>query len=241
MEKKQAIEERFAILHNEVYCQMTNAEKNEFDPEVELPVLKKMPIDLKKIYNLSNREDTFENRRRREKRCSVLMKKMEDGDFKEVKKEIKSRYFRSINAISVDITDLSNDLQCRCCEKTVREKLRLCFDLVKYKSVKRIPFAMKNDVADLINQWLDHAKTLKKCANSTENIFDHLKTDEVILVYRTYLFVKKIILVECTDKADYDAKVAELHKDKNLCAVYAAARVLSHFDKSALGDIPFVQ
>ena len=152
MEKKQAIEERFAILHNEVYCQMTNAEKNEFDPEVELPVLKKMPIDLKKIYNLSNREDTFENRRRREKRCSVLMKKMEDGDFKEVKKEIKSRYFRSINAISVDITDLSDDLQCRCCEKTVREKLRLCFDLVKYKSVKGIPFAMKNDVTVLINQ-----------------------------------------------------------------------------------------
>ena len=241
MEKKQAIKEKFAILHNEVYCQMTNAEKNEFDPEVELPVLKKMPIDLKKIYNLSNREDTFENRRRREERCSVLMKKLEDGDFKEAKKEIKSHYFRSINAISVDITDLSGDLQCRCCEKTVREKLRLCFDLVKYKSVKGIPFAMKNDVIVLINQWLDHAKTLKKCAKSTENIFDHLKTDEVLLVYRTYLFVKKIILVECTDKADYDAKVAELHKDKSLCAVYAAARVLSHFDKSALGDIPFVR
>ena len=241
MEKKQAIEEKFAVLHNEVYCQMTNAEKNEFDPEVELPVLKKMPIDLKKIYNLSNREDTFENRRRREKRCSVLMKKLEDGDFEEAKKEIKSNYFRSINAISVDITDLSDDLQCRCCEKTVREKLRLCFDLVKYKSVKGIPFAMKNDVTVLINQWLDHAKTLKKCANSAENIFDHLKTDEVLLVYRTYLFVKKIILVECTDKADYDAKVAVLHKDKNLCAVYAAARVLSHFDKSALGDIPFVR
>ena len=241
MEKKQAIEERFAILHNEVYCQMTNAEKNEFDPEVELPVLKEMPIDLKKIYNLSNREDTFENRRRREKRCSVLMKKLEDGDFKEAKKEIKSHYFRSINAISVDITDLSDDLQCRCCEKTVREKMRLCFDLVKYKSVKRIPFAMMNDVADLINQWLDYAKALKKCAKSTENIFDHLKTDEVLLVYRTYLFVKKTILVECTDKTDYDAKVAELHKDKNLCAVYAAARVLSHFDKSALGDIPFVR
>ena len=241
MEKKQAIKEKFAILHNEVYCQMTNAEKNEFDPEVELPVLKKMPIDLKKNYNLSNREDTFENRRRREERCSVLMKKLEDGDFKEAKKEIESHYFRSINAISVDITDLSGDLQCRCCEKTVREKLRLCFDLVKYKSVKGIPFAMKNDVIVLINQWLDHAKTLKKCAKSTENIFDHLKTDEVLLVYRTYLFVKKIILVECTDKADYDAKVAELHKDKSLCAVYAAARVLSHFDKSALGDIPFVR
>ena len=238
MEKKQAIKEKFAILHNEVYCQMTNAEKNEFDPEVELPVLKEMFIDLKKNYNLSNREDTFENRRRREKRCSVLMKKLEDGDFKEAKKEIKSHYFRSINAISVDITDLSGDLQCRCCEKTVREKLRLCFDLVKYKSVKGIPFAMKNDVIVLINQWLDHAK---KCAKSTENIFDHLKTDEVLLVYRTYLFVKKIILVECTDKADYDAKVAELHKDKSLCAVYAAARVLSHFDKSALGDIPFVR
>lgn len=241
MEKKQAIKEKFAILHNEVYCQMTNAEKNEFDPEVELPVLKEMFIDLKKNYNLSNREDTFENRRRREKRCSVLMKKLEDDDFKEAKKEIKSHYFRSINAISVDITDLSGDLQCRCCEKTVREKLRLCFDLVKYKSVKGIPFAMKNDVIVLINQWLDHAKTLKKCAKSTENIFDHLKTDEVLLVYRTYLFVKKIILVECTDKADYDAKVAELHKDKSLCAVYAAARVLSHFDKSALGDIPFVR
>ena len=241
MEKKQAIKEKFAILHNEVYCQITNAEKNEFDPEVELPVLKEMFIDLKKNYNLSNREDTFENRRRREKRCSVLMKKLEDGDFKEAKKEIKSHYFRSINAISVDITDLSGDLQCRCCEKTVREKLRLCFDLVKYKSVKGIPFAMKNDVIVLINQWLDHAKTLKKCAKSTENIFDNLKTDEVLLVYRTYLFVKKIILVECTDKADYDAKVAELHKDKSLCAVYAAARVLSHFDKSALGDIPFVR
>ena len=169
------------------------------------------------------------------------MKNWKDGDFKEAKKEIKSHYFRSINAISVDITDLSGDLQCRCCEKTVREKLRLCFDLVKYKSVKGIPFAMKNDVIVLINQWLDHAKTLKKCAKSTENIFDHLKTDEVLLVYRTYLFVKKIILVECTDKADYDAKVAELHKDKSLCAVYAAARVLSHFDKSALGDIPFVR
>ena len=240
MEKKQAIKEKFSILHNEVYCQMTNAEKNEFDPEVELPVLKEMFIDLKKNYNLSNREDTFE-KRRREKRCSVLMKKLEDGDFKEAKKEIKSHYFRSINAISVDITDLSGDLQCRCCEKTVREKLRLCFDLVKYKSVKGIPFAMKNDVIVLINQWLDHAKTLKKCAKSTENIFDHLKTDEVLLVYRTYLFVKKIILVECTDKADYDAKVAELHKDKSLCAVYAAARVLSHFDQSALGDIPFVR
>ena len=50
---------------------------------------------------------------------------------------------------------------------------------------------MMNDVTDLINQWLDHAKTLKKCAKSTENIFDHLKTDEVLLVYRTYLFVKR--------------------------------------------------
>ena len=59
MEKKQAIEERFAILHNEVYCQMTNAEKNEFDPEVELPVLKEMFIDLKKKLQFIKSERHF--------------------------------------------------------------------------------------------------------------------------------------------------------------------------------------
>lgn len=94
MEKKRAIEERFAILHNEVYCQMTNAEKNEFDPEVELPVLKEMFIDLKKNYNLSNRKDTFENRRRREKRCSVLMKNW--------KMAILRRQKRKSNLITLD-------------------------------------------------------------------------------------------------------------------------------------------
>ena len=59
MEKKQAIKEKFSILHNEVYCQMTNAEKNEFDPEVELPVLKEMFIDLKKKLQFIKSERHF--------------------------------------------------------------------------------------------------------------------------------------------------------------------------------------
>lgn len=41
MEKKQAIKEKFAILHNEVYCQMTNAEKNEFIRRLNCQYLRK--------------------------------------------------------------------------------------------------------------------------------------------------------------------------------------------------------
>lgn len=38
---------------------MTNAEKNEFDPEVELPVLKEMFIDLKKKLQFIKSERHF--------------------------------------------------------------------------------------------------------------------------------------------------------------------------------------
>lgn len=53
-----------------------------------------------------------------------------------------------------------------------------------------------------------------------------MNTEEIIFTYETYLFVKKIILIESNSKEEYDEKISSLHKNKILNAVYAAARTL---------------
>ena len=55
--QEKEIIEKLNILHSEVYQQMMNEEKNKYDPEIKLPFNKFVHIELKKKYNLANRDD----------------------------------------------------------------------------------------------------------------------------------------------------------------------------------------
>ncbi len=90
-QEKEIISEKLNILHFEVYHQMMNEEKNKYDPEIKLPFNKLVHIELKKKYNLTNRnDDTIKKQKRREKRPGELELKIKNNQTKEVKEIIKN-------------------------------------------------------------------------------------------------------------------------------------------------------
>ena len=71
-QEKEIIAEKLNILHSEVYQQMMNEEKNKYDPEIKLPFNKLVHIELKKKYNLANRnDDTIKKQKRRENSAKI--------------------------------------------------------------------------------------------------------------------------------------------------------------------------
>lgn len=219
-QEKEIISEKLNILHSEVYQQMMNEEKNKYDPEIKLPFNKFVHIELKKKYNLANRDgDTIKKQKRREKRPGELELKIKNNQTKEVKEIIKKHYYTSLTCISQHMEYICN-------EKTARKILKCLFTMTGYSNTEKVPEMLTDEAAELIKKWADHTKTLYKCCKSPEKSLDYMNTEEIIFTYETYLFVKKIILIESNSKEEYDEKISCLHKNKILNAVYAAARTL---------------
>ena len=117
-QEKEIISEKLNILHSEVYQQMMNEEKNKYDPEIKLPFNKFVHIELKKKYNLANRDDdTIKKQKRREKRPGELELKIKNNQTKEVKEIIKKHYYTSL-------TGISQHMEYICNEKTARKILK---------------------------------------------------------------------------------------------------------------------
>ena len=209
----------FDKLKMDVYTQMTDSQKNAFDPEVRLPVFEEQAVCEKKEYALVNREDTPENRKRREKCPSKLMQLIRNGEYDAAKKQIADQYYCSITAVS-------QNAKWKCEEKTARKILESMFDLVRYEPARGIHMAVAEEAVELGNEWCESARTLYRCSKPGGKLLDSMKRREFRLTYQTYLLAKKMILIECSDKKDYDNKVAKLHENTELMAVCAAASVL---------------
>lgn len=212
------VKEKIDALHSEVYKQMTDVTKNEYDPEICMPQFEKKRILLKNSYNLDCREDTPKNKKRREKRPGKLEENIVNGSIGAAKEMIKEQYYESITAVSQHRNWLCN-------EKTARKILKCIFGMIGYEA-DRIPYMLTVDVITLANQWIEHTKVLYKCSESPDIALDCMITEEMLLTYDIYLLAKKMILIDCSNETDYREKTAMLHKNKTMNALYAAARVL---------------
>ena len=96
------VKEKIDALHSEVYKQMTDVTKNEYDSEISMPQCEKKGISLKNSYNLDCREDTSKNKKRREKRPGKLEENIANGCIDEAKQMIKEQYYESITVAFVD-------------------------------------------------------------------------------------------------------------------------------------------
>lgn len=212
------VKEKIVVLHSEVYKQMTDVTKNEYDPEISMPQCEKKGLSLKNSYNLDFREDTPKNKKRREKRPGKLEENIANGCIDEAKEMIKEQYYESITAVSQHSNWLCN-------EKTARKIMKCIFGMIGYEA-DRIPYMLTVDVVTLANKWIEHTKVLYKCCKSPDIALDCMNTEEMLLTYDIYLLTKKMMLIDCSNETDYIVKTEILHKNKTMNALYAAARVL---------------
>ncbi|MCD7958637.1 MAG: hypothetical protein LUF89_03755 [Ruminococcus sp.] len=217
--KSNQTQEIIKTINREVHQQMINEEKNTYDPEIVMPLIKIEYIPLKKSYNIMSREDTKTNQKRRAKRPGELEEKIKEGKIAEAREIIKSQYYRSITATSQDERWLCN-------EKTARKILKSFFTMIGHHDIDKIHKSLANDVIKLGNRWLDHTKNLYICCQSLEKALDCMNAEEMILTYETYLLVKKMILIESDNEQAYHDKAATLLKEKTLNAVYAAGKIM---------------
>lgn len=99
---REIIEERFVKLHEEVYHQMMNEEKNGYDPEIMLPMCSMMDnIPMKNKYSVDSKDDdTFKKMKRREKRLSTLEEHLKNNHSEEAKTIIQKQYCVSITEVA---------------------------------------------------------------------------------------------------------------------------------------------
>lgn len=209
------VKEAISAINDTVVAQMTNEEKNGYDPEVQLPKhMEKKDIVIKKSYDLSNRETNNVNQKRRQKRPSTLETRMAEGKNSEVEELIRKQYYTTLTNISQQ--------QEYCDEKTAKKIVQQMFAMIGC-NIRNIPTAMTDEVIDCIKKWTPRAKTIYKYNREEIKPLD-MNQEEMSYVYDTYILTKKIVLINCINKEDYDKHIAELNKE--LTPVYAAIRAL---------------
>ncbi len=218
---REIIEERFVKLHEEVYHQMMNEEKNGYDPEIMLPMCSMMDnIPMKNKYSvISKDDDTFKKMKRREKRLSTLEEHLKNNHSEEAKTIIQKQYCVSIT----EIAHLAYDI---CSEKTAMRLIHALFNMIGYNHIKRIPRILVDDILENIRKWIPHTKTVYNCENKPDIMLDEMIAKEMLYTYEFYLIVKKIILIECKSETEYKEKTACLHNVKNRNGVYNVARTI---------------
>ena len=85
------------------------------------------------------------------------------------------------------------------------------------------PKTMVDETITIIKKWIPHSKTIYGYISRKIKPLD-MSQEEMIYVYDTYILVKKIILIDCVNKEDYDKRISGLNKE--LTPVYAAIRAL---------------
>ena len=90
-ETRKKVEEIATKISDSILAQMMNEEKNDYDSEIRLPNrMTNEKIVIKKSYNLENRENSGENKKRRESRISTLEKCIIDQKYEEAEEKILS-------------------------------------------------------------------------------------------------------------------------------------------------------
>ena len=205
-------------LHDEVFQKIYNPAKDNFDIEVKLPEYSKEKIELKKEY--LHKDDSLQKQRRRAKRPGKLEEAITQGHTNQATALIREQYFTSITAV----TEQCDEQFCNA--KTARKILKCALDMVAYGNVDKIPKSMVSDSLSIVSKWLPHSKILYKCSKTPEMALNYMGMDEIRIAYETYLFAKKLVLVNCDKEEDYREKISSMHNNKIMNAVYAAARAL---------------
>lgn len=218
---REIIEERFVKLHEEVYHQMMNEEKNGYDPEIMLPMCSMMDnIPMKNKYSVDSKDDdTFKKMKRRENRLSKLEEHLKNNRLKEAKTIIKNQYCASIT----EVAQLADDI---CSVKTAMRLINALFNMIGYNHIERIPRILIDEILENIKKWVSHTKIVYKCEKDPDIMLDEMSAKEMLYTYEFYLIVKKIILIECKSETEYKEKTACLHNVKNRNGVYNAARTI---------------
>lgn len=216
-EKRTTAEQLCAIISDAIYAEIANAEKNMYDPEVNLPPIGKVEGTLlKKEYNSMSLRQDAAHKKRREKRPGVLEELLKNGNTEAATKMIRKEYYVSFAQI---------EQQIRCCnEKTTRKILTYILGFFNCDFIKKqMPTALLDEIEACIAMWLPYTRTLCKCSQNKISPLD-TSEKEMICIYNTYILLKKIILINSNCKSEYEEKIAFLHYNKKLNAVIAAIR-----------------
>lgn len=214
-ETRKKVEEIATKINDSILAQMMNEEKNDYDSEIRLPNrMTNEKIVIKKSYNLENRENSGENKKRRESRISTLEKCIIDQKYEEAEEKIQKQHYMALTELALKNND--------CNEKTSYKIMKSMFAMIGY-DVAMIPKTMVDETITIIKKWIPHSKTIYGYISRKIKPLD-MSQEEMIYVYDTYILVKKIILIDCINKEDYDKRIARLNKE--LTPVYAAIRAL---------------
>ena len=213
IEKKKRTEEEIRAINNRIVACMMNEEKSTYDPEVQIPANVHHNIITKREYNIEESNKT--NRKRREKRPSVLEQDILLGNYKEAEERIQKQHYTSLTKIAQhDYLDFD--------DRTAKKIIQNMLTMIGCKE-NMIPTVLVNETIDCMLEWKEHAKTLYKY-NKGKMLPLDMTQNEMSCTYATYILVKKIILINAANKEEYEANIAAL--DQKLNPVYAAIRVL---------------
>lgn len=215
-EKQSLTEQKIVEISEAVYNKMMSKDKNSYDPEVQLPPGKiENSIPTKKHYRLYNRDSNTQKRCKN--RPSVLEKYVQNKDYEAAEQLIRDKYYYAT------ITEVSQNANNICDEKTARKIIKSMLELVGYKEIEKIPRVLMDEVVNCVKKWMPNTKTLYKCNNGKLSPLD-MNEEEMVYTYDVYLLAKKLTLIECNSKEEYDKNVAKISENKRLTAVYAAIR-----------------
>lgn len=218
---KEDMKLKYEKTQNNVIAQMMNPEKNNYDKDVSLPEWTPTEKNLLNTgYEHNKKDDTPKNIKRRQKRLNKLGEHLKKDEENQAIKIIKDAYHISKTNISISMNDI-------CAEKTARRLITGLFKMIGYTDKIIIPEMCVQQLKDVLRKWLPNAKTVYACSEQPEKIWKYINDEEaVLLVYETYLLIKQMILIECTDKEEYIERTKPLNNNKHMNAVYAAAREL---------------
>jgi len=216
------IEETIRIISENIITQMMNEDKNTYDKEIRLPENVTTPhVVTKRAYNrITGTMYDEKNKKRRQKRPSVLEQCILNGKLEEAEKKIRRMQYTAITNISQTEGDYCN-------EKTAKRILEGMFAMIGYEA-KSIPNTLKEETMECLKKWLPHAKTIYNYNKGKIARVLNMTQDEMSCIYDTYILTKKIILINSLSKAEYDKNIAGLNK--NLNPVYAAIRALREIE-----------
>lgn len=105
--------------------------------------------------------------------------------------------------------------------------MKSAFNMIGYK-IESVPEMLKEEMIELVKNWTE-SKKVYMWNDNQESIWKYIDDEQTImLIYKTYLLSKKILLINSHSKEEYDEMKKQLEQNTSLNAVYAAARALKN-------------
>lgn len=227
-ERKVKSMKKLESIANEVVEQMMNPEKNKYDEEIQLSEwiasesYKELLYKTYKGCSNKSKNDDNKNKERRENRLNTFEELIRKGEIKEAKENI-------IKAYHISLTKMSNTIESKyvCCKKTAMKIMKSAFNMIGYK-IESVPEMLKEEMIELVKSWTK-SKKVYMWNDNYESIWKYINDEQTImLIYKTYLLAKKILLINSHSKEEYDEMKKQLEQNASLNAVYAAARALKN-------------